>query len=82
MVLHNPDVQKKVLKEEALAIMEEAINDEVEGLRICVEVHNVNLKSASVEEMLSWARSVRIFKNRACKSEHQYMRNMLNTRVN
>ena len=39
VVLHNPEVQKKVLKEEALAITEEASKEEVEGLRRCIEVH-------------------------------------------
>ena len=82
VVLHNPEVQKKVLKEESLKIMVEACKEEVEGLRRYVAVHKINLNAASVDEILSWVRSVRVFKKRACKSEHQDIRKMLNARAN
>ena len=71
-----------MLKEEALAITEDASKEELEGLRRHVEAHKMNLNDASEEETLSWMRSVRVFKKRPCKSEHQDMRNMLNSRAN
>ena len=51
--LHGLEVQKKVLKDEVLAIIEEASKEEVGGLRRHVEVHNMNVNVASMEEMLS-----------------------------
>ena len=71
MVLHDPEVQKKVLKEEVLVIMEEANKEVIEGLSRCVQIHNINLNEASVEELLSWIRSVRAFKKIACKNKCQ-----------
>ena len=53
--------------------MEEESEEEVEGLRKYSEVHKMNLDAASVEEMLLWVRSVRVFKKRSCKSEYQHM---------
>ena len=41
----------------------------------------MNVNVSSVEEMLSWVRSARVFKNRACKSKHQDTRNMLLARL-
>ena len=46
-----------------------------------IEVHKMDLNATSVKEMLSWVRSVRVLKKRACKSEHKDMRNMLNARA-
>ena len=53
LVLHKPEMQKKVLKEEVLAVIEEASKEEAYGLRRCVEVHSVNVNISSVEEMFS-----------------------------
>ena len=82
MVLHDPEVQKKVLKEEVLVIMEEANEEAIEGLKRYVQIHTINLNEASVEELLSWVRSVRAFKKRAGKTKSQDTRNMLNVIVN
>ena len=46
VALHNPKVQIEKLKDEVLNIMEEASKDEVEGLKIYVEVHAMNVKNA------------------------------------
>ena len=46
MVLYDPEVQIKLFKDEVLNIMEEASKDEVEGLKIYVEVHAMNVKNA------------------------------------
>ena len=81
-MLHNLEVQKKVLKEEALEIREDASKEEVEGLKRHIEVHENNLNVASVEEMLSWVRSVIFLRKIMCKIEHQDTPNMLNAREN
>ena len=82
VVLHDPEVQKKVLKEEVLVIMEEANEEAIEGLNRYVQLHTIKLNEASVEELLSWVRSVRAFKKRAGKTKSQDTRNMLNVIVN
>ena len=68
VALHNLEVQKKVLKEEALDIMEDASKQELKWLRRYVEVHRLNLNVVSVEQMSSWVRSAAVIKNRACTS--------------
>lgn len=70
---HNPEVQKKLLKEEVLVIIEEASKEEIKGLSRYVQIHKIDLNEASTEEMLSWARSVRAFKKRAYKNKCQDM---------
>ena len=52
-VLHDSEVQWKVPKEEVEVIMEEANNEEIEGLRRCVQMHAMNSNAATAEEMLS-----------------------------
>ena len=49
VVLHNPEMQKNVLKEEALVIMEEAIKEEIEGLSRHVQIHKIDSNEASAE---------------------------------
>ena len=44
--------------------------------------NKINSNEASAEEILSWVRSVRVFKSRARKSECHDVRNMLNVIVN
>ena len=51
--LRNPEVQDKVLKDEVLAIIEEASKEEVYELRRYIEVHSMNVNNASVNEILS-----------------------------
>ena len=82
MVLHNPEVQQNLLKEEVSVIMEEAIKEEIEGLSRCVKIHKNNLNEASAEDFYSWIRSVIFFESRARKSEYQDMRNMINVIMN
>ena len=44
--------------------------------------NKINSNEASAEEILSWVRSVRVFKSRARKSECQDIRNMMNVIMN
>ena len=62
--------------------MEEASKEEIEGLSRHVQTYRINLNETSAEEMMSWVRSVRVFKSRARNSEYQDTRNMLNVIVN
>ena len=50
MAFHDLEVQKKVLQDEALQIIEEASEEEEEDLRRHEEVHSMNLSEVSVEE--------------------------------
>ena len=75
-------MQKKVPKDEALEIIEDESEEEVEGLRRCVELHSMSVNVSSVEEMLSWIRSTREFKKRDYKSKNKDTRNILMARVN
>ena len=59
-----------MLKDEALAIIEETSKEEAEGLRRHVEVHSMNVNISLVVEMLSWVRSTTVFKKRSCKSKN------------
>ena len=54
-----------------LVIVEEARKEEASGLRRHVEVHRTRANKASVEEILSWLRSVKIFKKRSRKNKNQ-----------
>ena len=54
VILHNREVQKKVLKEEVLVIMEEAEKYVIKGLSRYVQIHKINLNEACTEELLSW----------------------------
>ena len=80
--MHEIEAQRKVFQGEVLAITEEAIKGEVEGLRRYVDVHIMNTNEVSVEEMISWIRSIRVFKKRDSKGKNQDIRNMLIARVN
>ena len=64
--------------------MEEANKEEIEGLRRCVQMHTFKSNVVTIEEMLSWVRSVRFFQKKVSKkkSEHVDIRNMLNRIVN
>ena len=53
-----------------------------EGLRRHAEAHSFNENEASEEVMLSWVRSIRMFKKRAKKSKNTDMKNMLIARAN
>ena len=74
-------MQIKVLKYEVLTILEEESKGEVEGLKMYVEVHTMNVNNVSVDEIFLWVRSVRAFKRRAGKSVCQDVRNILSVRV-
>ena len=65
VVLHNPEVQRKVLKEEVLAIMEEIEKYVVKGLSRHVQIHKLKVNEVSTEELLSWVRSARVFEKRS-----------------
>ena len=59
VALYNPEVQIKVLKDEVLNTLEYTSKEEVEGLKIYVEVHKMNAKNVSVDEMLLLVRGTR-----------------------
>ena len=66
-----------------MVIIEEARKEVIKGLIKCVQILKINLNEASVEELLSWVRSVRVFfKRELCKNKFQDIRNMLNVTVN
>ena len=52
VALHDPEVQMKVLQDEVLNMLEEENKEEVEGLKIHVEVHDMNDNNASVDEIV------------------------------
>ena len=81
MVLHDPEVQRKVLEEEVLVIKDEAEKDAIKGLSDNVQIHRLNVNEASLDELLSWVRNARVFKKRAGKNEIQDIRNMINAIV-
>ena len=76
--MHNLEVQQNALKKEMEVIKEEANKEEIEGLSRCVQIYQINSNEASAEEMLSWMRSVRVFKSKDRKSEHSERWNTLN----
>ena len=78
MVLHCTEVQRKVLQDEVVAIIEDSSKGEVTGLGRHVEVYSMNKNEASEEE---WVRSARIFKKRSIKNKIPDIRNMLTARV-
>ena len=49
LVLHDPEVQRKVLKDDTVLIIEEASKGEFEGLRTHVEVNGIDVNKASEE---------------------------------
>ena len=51
--LHSPEVQIKVLKEDAMALLEDAKKDEMKGLKGYVDVHRITVYEATREELLS-----------------------------
>ena len=81
VVLHEPQFQIKALKEEVLVIMDEAEKDVIKGLSGYVQIHRLNVNEASLDELLSWVRSARVFKKRAGRNESQNIRNMLNATI-
>ena len=71
----------KVLKEDAIALLDDARKDEVKGLKRNVEVYRIDVNEATNDQLLSWIKSVRIFKKRAKKNVHEDIRNMMNMRL-
>ena len=79
--LHSPEVQMKVLKEDAIVLLDDSRKDEVKGLKRHVEVNRIDVNEATNDQLVSWIKSVRIFKKRAKKNVHQDIRNMMNMRL-
>ena len=71
----------KVLKEDAIALLDDARKDEVKGLKIHVEVHSIDVNEATNYQLVSWIKSFRMFKKRAKNNVHQDIRNMINMRL-
>ena len=57
----------KVLKEDAIVLLDDARKDEVKVLKTHVEVNRVEVNEATNDQLLSWIKSLRIFKKRAKK---------------
>ena len=68
-------MQRKVLKEEVLVIMDEVEKDVIKGLSGYVQINRLNVNEASLDELLSWVRSARFFKKRAGKNKTQDVNN-------
>ena len=81
VVLHDLEVRITLLKDEVLNILEDASKEEVEELKTYVELHTMNVNNASVDEIMLWVRSVRVFKRKSGKSVHQDMRSIMNVIV-
>ena len=79
--LHSPEVKMKVLKEDAMALLDDAGKDEVKGLKRYSEVNSMDLNEATNDQLVSWIKSVRIFKKRAKNNVHQDIRNMMSMRL-
>ena len=67
MASHDTEVQRIFLRENVVAIKEEAKKGEVEGLKSHAEVNVMNVNKASKEDIFSQVRSARMFKKRAKK---------------
>ena len=81
MVSHNLEGQK-IFQDDTVEIIEEASKGEVEGLSSHAEVCSIIAREVSEEEILSWIRSVRMFKKIASKNKNPDIRNMLMARSN
>ena len=75
-------MQRKVLQDEVLLIVEAASREEVEWLRRHVTMHSMNVNEASAEEILSWVRSIKAFKKIHSNNKNQDVQNMLMAKVN
>ena len=60
----------KVMKEDAIALLDDARKDEEKGLKRHVEVSRTDVKEATNDELLSWIKSVDIFKKSAKHNVH------------
>ena len=76
--LNSSEVQMKVLKEYEIALLDDARKYEVKGLKRRVEVNVTGINEVMNDQLVSWIKSVRIFKKRAKKNVHQDIRNMMN----
>ena len=82
VVSNSLDAQRMALKEDVLAMIEEASKYEVGWLKRHVEVHKMSGNEGTIEELVSWVRSVRVFNRRATKRVDQDSRNMMNAKFN
>ena len=79
--LHSLEVQIKCLTEDSIALLDDDRKDEVKGLKTYAEINSVDVNEATNDQLVSWIKSVRIFKKRAKKNVHQDIRNMMNMRL-
>ena len=66
----------ELLKEDAIAVVDDARKGEVNGLKRHVVVIRIDLDEAANDQLFSWIKSVRIFKIIAKNNVHQNIRNM------
>ena len=61
--------------------MDETNKDVIKELSGYVQMHRLKVNEASIDKLLSWVRSARVFKKRVGKNESQDIRKMLNATV-
>ena len=71
----------KVLKEDAITLLDNDREDEVKELKRHVEVNRIGANKGTNDKLLSWIKSMRIFQNRTKKNAHQDSRKMVNMRL-
>ena len=71
----------KVLKEDAIALLDDSRKAEVKGLKTYVEVHRIDVNGATNDQLLSWIKSMKILKKRTKKNVYQDVRNMIKMRL-
>ena len=79
--MHSPEVQMELLKEDAISVLDDARRGEVHGLKRHVEVIRIDVDEAANYQLLSWIKSVRIFKMIAKNSVYQNIINMMKRKL-
>ena len=77
-----PRSEKKSVDKRSVDSRGRSRKDAIKGLKIHVQVHNLSANEVSIEELLSWVRSARVFKKKAGKNKSQDIRNIINQKVN
>ena len=73
---------KKGVERRSVSDHERSRKDVIKGLSRCIQIHKLKVNEVSIEELLSWVRSARVFKKIVGKNKSQDVRNTLNAKVN
>ena len=65
--LHRLEVQKKLLKEDAMALLDNSKKDEVKGLKTHVEVNSIDVNEATNDKLVSWIKKCSNFQEKSEK---------------